>query len=232
MADWTIGTIFFGFIFWSLAVLGIIQLAQILFPVLGLDKSKFYIYFMKQIRKLSLRGKYFTLIIKKSYDFKTFNDNFNEDIKKFFNKHFSEFEPKFLETDTKSKIAIILERNHFNMNIDIYFHETNGQLWMLVNHYVKVNYSKINDALNTVFNNLNRFDYSDIEPISDKVDVIIDADEVKLFKALLEEIGTLTIGNGNISLIQEDSHTFIQITDKPEVELGKKVTDFFELGHV
>lgn len=227
--DWNwIASVISGLIYIMLAILGTIQLAQILFPILGWDKSKYYVLFMQNLRKLSLRGKSFRLTVKKAYKLENDKDPKN-DLKKLIDTSLSEFKPIISDKSTNFKISAMMKRYEFDIDINIFVHE-DDESWIFLDQSMDIKYNKIKDGLNTAFNNLQRFDSPLITPMSNKVDVVIDAEELKLFKALLEEIGRCVIGN--VSLFQIDNHTFIKISDKPEIELTKKVTDFVTLGHV
>lgn len=229
MADWNwIISIVYEFVFWMVAFLAAIQLAQILFPMLGWDKSKYYVIFMKNLRKLSLRGKIFRLTVQKSYYLKNDIDP-KDDLKKLIDNSLSDFKPIISDKSTNYKISALVKRYDFDIELTIFVHEEDNS-WIFLEQSMDIKYNKIKDGLNTVFNNLQRFDSPIITPKTNKVDVIIDAEELKLFKALLEEVGRCVIGN--VSLTQIDGHTFIKISDKPEIELTKKVTDFVNLGHV
>lgn len=211
-------------------ILAVIQLMQIIFPALGWDKNKYYVSLMKNIRALSLRGKGFKLSVKKSYYYCGDNENYISQLKDLLKTNLAEFNPKIVENGSLHKISALIKRFDFDIDVTIYFHEDEENPWILIDQSMVTKFNKVQDALNTIFNNLNRFNSPIISQKSDKVDVEIDADELKLFKVLLTEIGTCVIGN--VSLIQNQNRTFIQIRDKPEVELAKKVKDFVTLGHV
>lgn len=226
MVDW-VWLIKDVIIFGLVTILAAIQLAQIIFPIFGLDKNRYYVTLMKSLRKLILNRKQFILKVKKSYTIDD-NDYSITNLKKILKSNLSEFNP-IIEGNNNYKLSARIKRGDFHIDITIYIHDHDDP-WILIDQSMIVRFNKLKEALNTTFFNIQRFNNSKISPLSDQADVIIDAEELKLFKALFEEMGTYAIGD--ISMFQEGDHTFLKITDKPEIEFAKKVSDFVELGHI
>ena len=229
--DWNaisgiVGTI----IYILLAILGIIQLAQIVIPVLGFDNNKFYIKFVKGMRSITLWRKNFSLNIKKSYKISQENVD-NVFIKKILNHSLAEFKLKFFDNESEQKLSAVMKRFGFEIQVTVYIHEEfEDENWVLIEQKMDVKFNKIKDALITAFNNIQRLNNENFYPMSDKADIMVHAQELMLFKALFKEMGTNIIGN--ISLVQKDEDTYLKIRDIPEIELAQKISNFIKLGYV
>lgn len=219
-------------LFWAFTVLAwfmaALQFIQIIFPFMGWDKNKHYIFIVKGIRKISLRNKSFLLSVRKSYELT--DDMEIENLKNSLKTAFSEFDVKIYENSNRYKIIAHMKRCGFDMTIDMHIHDEVDEPWIRIKQSVNLKFNEIKEGLNIIFYNLQRFNVF-LTPSTNKVDVILDAEGLKMFKELFKEIGTDFMGN-DISMTQKEDHTFIKISGSPEIEFANKIKDLIALGHI
>lgn len=195
----------------------------------------------KSIKKFTLRNEDFYLKVEKAFEVKDKSlepVKLRETLKENLKIIFSKFDIQVFDKQHDHGLSARMVRNGFDININILIipegdhYSENYEIF--VSQSTKTKFKSIEKCLNATLWNLIKFKDENnnlITPVSKNVEVSIDAEGLKVFMDLFEAAGTNIIGN-NISMRQQDGHTFIRIRDEFEIEFAKKVKNLIALGHI
>ncbi|RLI76934.1 hypothetical protein DRP05_11650 [Archaeoglobales archaeon] len=195
-------------------------------------------------RRIRLRDKIYPIIVRKSFDLTSNQEQINpislkEQLRSELRKLFSEFNLEFIDTRNDYQLVLNIERSgiKFQMKIDLEPpDEYSEEFRILVAQMADVKFKSIERVLNVIFWNLNdltqAFSEMSIKPTSNKVKVELTSDDIKVYLELMDTLKVESIVGSNLSVRKRDNSTVVAIEDKMGPELAKRMRELVILGHL
>lgn len=223
------------------AIIGALVWAAFEFCFRIFAPKSWYFKIMKIEQRIRIRNHMYLIKTKKAYKIRdnSFNPvELSKCLEKSFKNVFSKFNVEIIVKEHEHNVSAILERSKLNIKIDAIIlpkGDYPGEDYQVIlKQNTKMKFKHIEKGLNALFWNLARlheYNMNLITPVSDYIEIGVDAEGLKLFTELFKQVGVDVIGN-KVSMHQEDEHTIIQIRDEFEIEFVEKLRDLVLLGHI